>query len=172
MIEAIIYHPKEGFSKKYAEILGEELGMKTYTIKEGKKSLLNNTEVIFISNIFVNKVGGLGKALKYFSIKYVIGVGMSDYDENDEAIIFANNMKIQENFFYLPGGLDLNNAKGFNKLILKIMFMYYVNIEKEAKKQNKELLPKDKDILNMFKEGYVSKVSKEHLQKFLSQFVM
>lgn len=172
MIEAIIYHPKEGFSKQYAEILGQELGLKTYTIKEGKKNLLEDTEVIFIGMVFATKLIGMSRVLSYFSVKYVLGVGMADYDEEYETVVFANNINIPENFFYLPGGLDCNNAKGLDKMLLKIMSIYYRNIEKEAKKQNKELLPRDQDMINMFNEGYVNKVSKTHLQRFINQFVM
>lgn len=171
MIETIVYYSKTGFSKKYAEIIAEELNLKIYSLKEAKTKLLKNTEIIFISGLTATRIRKLSSILKNFDVKYVLAVGMMDYSENYEASIFANNIQIPNKVYYLPGGFDYSKLKGFDKILMNLLKKYYQQLKKDAEKNNKELMPQDQNLLNDLEKGSSNKISKEHLNKFLKEFV-
>lgn len=172
MITAVIYHSKTGFSKKYAEMVGEELNLSVYTIKEAKESLLPKSEVIFVSGLFASKIRALGKANSLFDVKYVLGVGMMNYSTKYENTVFSNNINIPNSFHYLPGGFDYSKLNKFEKFIMNLMKKYYVRLKAEADKEGKTLLPDDQDMYEALQSGFADKVSKEHLRRFLDGFVI
>lgn len=171
MIDTIVYNSKTGFSKEYAEIISKKLNCNMYSIKEAKKKLLKNSEIIYISSISATRIRKLAKVSRIFDVKYVLAVGMLDYDEDYESKIFANNFQINNKLYYLPGGLNYKKLNLINKCLINIMKKYYKMLEKTAKKQNKQLMPKDKSVLSMLESGYINKVSEENLNKFFDEFV-
>lgn len=65
MLKAIVYESNTGHTKEYAEMLGKKLEIPAFTIKEAKKELNKNDEIIFLGWIFATKIMGLNKVKKY-----------------------------------------------------------------------------------------------------------
>lgn len=171
MIDTIVYYSKTGFSKRYAEMIAEELDLQIFSLQEAKKKLSKNTEIIYISGLTATKIRKLGTAVRLFNVKYVLAVGMMDFDPNYESTIFANNVNLPEKVYYLPGGFDASKLKGLEKFSLSMLKKYFQYLKDNATKEGKELLPKDQKLLEELEKGSSDKVSKEYLKSFFNHFV-
>ncbi len=160
MIKAIIYSSSTGFTEKYANLIGDELNIPCYNIKqknEIKKELKMNDNIIYLGWICAGKIIRLGKIRKKYNIVCCGAVGA--YPENEkyiEELKKANNI-YKFPLFYLRGGIDLNKLGFWKKKILK---MVADGLENENKAENLELI-------NALKNGG-SFVKKENIENLLN----
>lgn len=75
MIKAIVYESKAGHTKRYAEMLSDKINAKVMSLKEAKKELKRNDEIVFLGWVCATKIKGLKKAKRY-NIKCVGAVGI------------------------------------------------------------------------------------------------
>ena len=146
MIKAIVYKSNTGYTKQYAEMLGESLKVPVYNLKVAKLKLKKNDEIVFLGWIWATKIQGLSK-IKNYNIKCVGAVGVYPTEKNYiESLIQANKVNVK--LFYLRGGLDLNKLTGLKKKVLQFVGNM---MEKENKAENQEMI-------KLFKNGanYVS----------------
>ena len=138
----IVYESNTGFAERYAKTLSEKTGIEALPLSKAKKAVEKGSDVIFIGWVFANKISGLDKARKLWSITALAAVGMNPpSDKNDEILKEANKPECP--FFYLPGGLDNSKLKGMHKMMLN---MVRQGLEKENK-------PEFKDAIEMFRNG-------------------
>lgn len=155
-MKAIIYESNTGFTERYAKLLSSKLDIPAYTIAEGKKAVDKGAEVIFMGWVFANKINGLDKAKKQWSVIAAAAVGMNPKtDENTEIVRKANKLEIP--LFYLWGGLDNTKLKGINKIMLGI-------VRDSLIKENK---PEYADAIEVFKNGG-DFVSEENLTELVA----
>lgn len=155
-MKAIIYESNTGFTERYAKLLSSKLDIPAYTIAEGKKAVEKGAEVIFMGWVFANKINGLDKAKKQWSVIAAAAVGMNPKtDENTEIVRKANKLEIP--LFYLWGGLDNTKLKGINKIMLGI-------VRDSLIKENK---PEYADAIEVFKNGG-DFVSEENLTELVA----
>ena len=154
MIKGILYTSNSGLTKKYAELLGEELKIPAYELREGKKHLKKGDEIIYLTWIMAGSLKKYNKANRRYKIKATCAVGMmSPTSEQNEPIKEKHNIK--EGYFYLQGGFNKEEVKGIYKTMIKIMekFLKPKLEEKENRTQD------ENDLLDMLsaKSDYVSK---------------
>ena len=156
----IVYESKSGFTKRYATMLSEITGLKSYHTSEISK-INKDEEIIFLGWVKIGKIQGL-KKLTGYNIKAVCGSGTARGAEPDEETILKRN-KIEEiPFFYLRGGcLPIKKLKGMDK----IMMIMFVRMLKKRKDKNEELIEAISTIENGF-DG----VNKENLAPLIQWF--
>lgn len=155
-MKAIIYESNTGFTERYAKLLSSKLDIPAYTIAQGKKAVEKGAEVIFMGWVFANKINGLDKAKKQWSVIAAAAVGMNPKtDENTEIVRKANKLEIP--LFYLWGGLDNTKLKGINKMMLGM-------VRDSLIKENK---PEYADAIEVFKNGG-DFVSEENLTELVA----
>lgn len=154
VIKAIVYKSSTGHTKKYAEILSTKLKIPYYTIKEANKKLSRDDEIIYLGWICATKLSGLKKVNKKYNVRCYGMIGAYPKDEKYIQELKKSN-NLNENAFYLRGGIDYTKLKGIKKKVIK---MVSLAIEKENKPENKELI-------ELFKNGgnYVSENNLEDL---------
>lgn len=158
MIKSIIYKSNTGHTKQYAEMLSRTLKIPVYDLKEAKSKLKKNDEIIFLGWVCASKIQGLNKVKKY-NIRCVGAVGVYPSEQN-----YINSLKIanklNDEMFYLRGGIDYNKLNGFKKKMLQFVGNM---IEKENKPENQEMI-------KLFKNGanYVSEKNLEQLLTFIN----
>lgn len=134
----IVYVSNAGHTKRYADMLSNELKIESISLKEYK---IDNDPIIFMGWVFGDNICGYDK-VRNCNLECVIAVGMSfESKETTEKIISKNN--INNKFFYLQGGVDVSKLKGIKKMMLKM-------VGNSVVKANK---PEDKDIIDMFVNG-------------------
>ena len=158
MMKAIVYKSNTGYTKQYAEMLGESLKVPVYNLKEAKSKLKKNDEIVFLGWICATKIQGLSK-IKNYNVKCIGAVGAYPVEKNYiESLIQANKVNVE--LFYLRGGLDLNKLTGLKKKVLQFVGNM---MEKENKAENQEMI-------KLFKNGanYVSNENLEPMLKYIN----
>jgi menaquinone-dependent protoporphyrinogen IX oxidase len=151
MKKVVVYKSKTGFTKKYAEYIGEAVGCNIYDFKSSKSLNLDNYDVvIYGGSLYASGILGLKKfktRLKNQKL-IVFAVGATPPKEGlDEELIEANfNKEERKNvkFFYMRGGFDFNSLNLVDKGLMKMMKK---SIEK---KDPEERTPDEKGMLNAF----------------------
>ena len=121
MIKAIVYKSQTGHTKQYAEILGEKTNLPVYELNAATKELPRETEIIYLGWLMAGTVQGYKKAIEFFAVKAVCGVGMSGSDSQLADMRKANHIPDGMPVFYLQGGFELDKLHGIHKLMMKMM---------------------------------------------------
>ena len=159
-MKAIVYESNTGFTERYAKTLSEKTGIPAYTLKEAKKAVPKDSEIVFLGWVFANKIQGYDKAKKQWKIEALAAVGMNPpSDKNTEIVKDANKPECP--MFYLPGGLDNSKLGGMHKMMLSM-------VRKSLEKENK---PEYADVIKMFNEGG-DFFSEEYLEGMLAFMLM
>ncbi len=127
----VIYQSKTGFTRKYAEWIGEELDCPIRAVKEAVKEDLSGYDtLIYGGGLMAGRISGLstfkknkmpaGKKLMVFA------TGASPMEATEViAKIKNDNLSRQEQeeipFFYLSGGICYEKMDFFSKNILKML---------------------------------------------------
>ncbi|MDE6660399.1 MAG: hypothetical protein K2J93_01080 [Anaeroplasmataceae bacterium] len=117
MVDAIVYTSKCGHTYVYAKALSEELNIPFYTIKEAKKKLPKDTNIIYMSWVKENKIMKYDAVLK-FHMDCVCAVGILPATEERLGILRDVN-QLYAKLFYLPGGIRKRRLNLFQRLALK-----------------------------------------------------
>ncbi|MGM9946886.1 hypothetical protein [Floccifex sp.] len=164
-MEAIVYVTNTGNTQRYAKLLAEHIDLPVYSLEESKRNLKRGTEIIFLGWVMANEIKGYKEANEYFSICMVCAVGMNENGSHPEEIRKANFILEDIPLFTLQGGLYLENLKGANKMIMKMVI----------KKMKKDLLKKnnrtdqENNMLDLMIHGG-SRVCIENLSDVLSWY--
>ncbi len=147
-IKAIIYKSKAGHTKRYAELLAEELKLPYYSFDEIPLDINKQTPVIALTYVMANSLSKYKKMIKKYNIQLVIAVGSSPANEETKNSIIINNKINSIPLFYVKGGIDQTKLKGFERFIIK---MIAKNITKPilAKHEN-EITMDEKETLETF----------------------
>lgn len=151
MLKAIVYQSSTGHTKKYAEMLSSKIDLPALTIKEARKKLKKNDEIIFLGWISATKIKGLSK-IKRYNVKCIGAVGI--YPEEKEYITqLVNGNKLTVKLFYLRGGLNYDKLGYFTKKLFQWI----------AKMMEIDNKPENQEMIKLFKQGanYVSEANLE-----------
>ena len=161
MIKAIVYTSNTGFTKQYAEMLGEEINVPVYEFKESKQKLNKSDEIVYMGWIMAGGIKNYNKARKIYDIKAVCPVGMSlPSEKQNNELIERHNIK--EKLFYLQGGFDKSKLKG----IYGFMMNSLEKIVKPKLEKKTDKTAEDKEMLDMMINGK-NCVSKENLDEII-----
>lgn len=159
-MKAIVFESNTGFTERYAKTISEKTGIPAYSLKQAKKNVEKDSEILYLGWVFANKIQGLDKARKQWKLAAVAAVGMNPpSDKNTEIVKNANSPECP--FFYLPGGLNNDKLGGMHKMMLSM-------VRKSLEKENK---PEYADAIKMFKEGG-DFFSEEYLEGILAFVLM
>lgn len=138
MIDAIIYKTHTGFTKRYAQMLSKETGIKAISSDNAKSELSPNSTVILFGWIRADHIRGLKKLGKLFNIVCVCAVGISQPDGDVISKLKSMNDLKGAPLFYLQGGFDIDKQDGLYKLIMN-MAVKAMNKETDVNDENNSL---------------------------------
>lgn len=119
MIKAIVYNSNTGFTKKYAEMLSEKIGIPCYEAEKAHYVLVSGDEIIYMAWCYANSLKGLKKFSHLYKVKAVCAVGLAEMQQGTEQIkSIAGKLKGEIPVFYLRGGIDIDKLKGMNKFFI------------------------------------------------------
>lgn len=162
MLKAIVYTSNTGFTKKYAEMLGEEIQVPVYEFKQAKGKLTREDEIIYMGWIMAGGIKNYGKARKNYKIKAVCSVGMSKLG-GKQCVELKEKQHIKEQLFYLQGGFDKSKLKG----IYKFMMNSLEKVVKPKVESKPNKTPEDIEMLEMMNHGKDC-VKRENLNEVIS----
>lgn len=162
MINAVVYTSNTGHTKEYASLLGQEIDIPVYELKEAKKKLPVSSKIIYLGWLMAGTVKGYKKAKKTFDICALCGVGMAANGSQIADIRKAN--KVPENLpvFSLQGGFEMEKLHGIYKFMMQTMRK---TVEKNLTSK-KERTAEEDEMLDLLLHGK-NRVSKDNLDEII-----
>lgn len=161
-IKAIVYTSNNGFTKQYAEMLGEKISLPIYSLKEVPRQISKGDGIIYLGWICANHIKGFSRAAKRFSVYAVCGVGLCDTGTLNAEVRKATNIPEQIPLFTLQGGFDRNSLKGISKFMISML-------TKGLASQSKRTAQEDRMLRLLSKDA--NYVSKENLRDILEWYL-
>ena len=147
---AIVYTSNTGHTRKYALLLGEQIGLPVYSLDEANAQLSGGSPVIYLGWLHASHVKGYSKAAKRFALCAVCGVGLCDTGTLTDQVRKATSIPEEIPLFTLQGGIDRSRLKGMDKLMISMLTKGLASQKHRSAQDERmlELLSKD--------ENYVS----------------
>ncbi|MDO5111011.1 MAG: hypothetical protein Q4E65_01780 [Clostridia bacterium] len=163
-MKAIVYTSNSGFTKAYAQMLGEKAGLPVYTLPQAKEKLQNGDDILYMGWMFAGSVKDYQKAAKLYSVKALLPVGMAPDGQNSmDELRQREKLAPDTPIFYLQGGYAPEKLHGIYKLMMSMMAR--VTTKQMKAKENKT--PEDEAAIKMFHDG-CDFVSADNLNPVLS----
>ena len=147
---AIVYTSNTGHTRKYALLLGEQIGLPVYSLDEANAQLSGGSPVIYLGWLHASHVKGYSKAAKRFALCAVCGVGLCDTGTLTDQVRKATSIPEGIPLFTLQGGIDRSRLNGMDKLMISMLTKGLASQKHRSAQDERmlELLSKD--------ENYVS----------------
>ena len=163
--DAVVYTSNTGYTRRYAEMLGEKTGLPVYALSAAKAELARGSRVIYLGWLMAGKVRGYPGAAKRFHVQAVCGVGMGAAGSQLQEVRKTNRIPESMPLFTLQGGFDLQRLHGVYRVMMNIMAR--TAGKGLADKQNRT--PEEDDMLDMMLHGG-SRVTEEQLEGVLEWY--
>lgn len=167
----IVYSSSTGFTKQYVDWMCESIECDVVSIRELRYDSFDNRSIVmFASWMHAGKLKDHRLFIKYFPKEptfklLIVGVG-ADYltDEALERVRTAHLTDFPKaSFYYLPGGLNYEKMKMFDKFLMKIFSK--VNLAQAKKgKGDVELASKMEHSYNLQEKRFIEPIV-EQLKK-------
>lgn len=165
MINAIVFTSNSGYTKKYAELLGEKTSLPVYSAKDAKKNLKTGEEIIYLGWLMASGIKGYKAAAKKYRIAAVCGVGMGSGDGQSNDIKKANSLPESLPLFVLQGGFNIDKLHGIYKFMMKTVRKFALKgLSEKADKTAEDL-----DMLDLMQNGG-DRVKPENLTALISWY--
>jgi hypothetical protein len=129
-MEYIVYESNTGFTKQYAEMLSEAVGLPALPMVQAVSKVPRGTEIFFLGWVCGGKITGLPVASKRFIVEGAAAVGIV-YPHPDVIAELSKVNKLSCPLFYLQGGIDPKKLGYFKR---KILSMIAQNLERQENK--------------------------------------
>lgn len=142
---AIVYTSNTGHTRKYALLLGEQIGLPVYSLDEANAQLSGGSPAIYLGWIHASHVKGYSGAAKRFSVCAVCGVGLCDTGTLITEVRKATSIPEDIPLFTLQGGFDRSKLKGVDKLMITLLTKGLASQKQRSDQDERmlELLSKD-----------------------------
>ena len=120
-MEAIIYTSNTGSTAEYAQLLGKELNLPVYSIKQAKNKVSCGSEIIYLGWIMAGEIKGYKRAAKLYKVRAVCGVGMGQTGTQLKEIRNKNAISQRVPLFTLQGNFDVKKLHGMYRLMMNVM---------------------------------------------------
>ena len=158
----IVYESKTGFTKEYAEMLGEATGLPCVP----RNRAARGEEVIYLGWLYARRIRGLKKAMQRFVVRAVLATGMSHpSDALMEAIRTDNALPADMPVFYARGGLNLARIKGMDRVMVNMA----AKMAEQAAAPEGERTPDEAEMLDLFARGG-SRVDRANLEPVIAWY--
>ena len=139
--EAIIYTSNTGFTRRYAQMLGEATGLPVHEIGAviGGLPADRKLPVIYMGWLMAANVKDYAKAKKRFDVRAVCGVGLCPTGELLKEVRKAAKIPDDTPLFTVQGGMDHSKLKGVYKFMIK-MLVKVLGRKKDASAEEKAML--------------------------------
>ena len=162
-LDAIVFTSQTGFTRQYAEMLGQTLSLPVYSLEEAVSQLPGGSRILYLGWVHASHVKGYRQAAKRFSVCAVCGVGLCDTGTLTTEVQQATAIPEEIPVFTLQGGIDREKLKGIDKLMISMLA--------KGLASQKQRSPRDERMLELLSRD-ASYVSRENLAEILDWYKM
>lgn len=163
-IQAIVYTSNTGYTRQYAQMLGEKLHIPAMELQSARAQLPTGSPILYMGWLMAGKVQGYRSAARRYRVLAVCAVGMRGTGSQIESVRKANDILPTLPVFTLQGGYDPNRLKGIYKLMMTLM-------TKALEKQLKASVPSDERTMRDLLRHGGSRVNEKNLSAVLNWYV-
>ena len=160
-LDAIVFTSQTGFTRQYAEMLGQTLSLPVYSLEEAVSQLPGGSRILYLGWVHASHVKGYRQAAKRFSVCAVCGVGLCDTGTLTTEVRQATAFPEEIPVFTLQGGIDREKLKGIDKLMISMLA--------KGLASQKQRSPRDERMLQLLSRD-ASYVSRENLTEILDWY--
>ena len=117
----LVYQSATGFSKEYAQMLGQAQRMKVCSLAEARELLPQKAEIFFFGGLTAGHINGIDQAVKHYTVKGVCGVGMSPPSPSVLSTLSHSNYVPNAPIFYLQGGWRPNQVSWLKRRMVHMV---------------------------------------------------
>ena len=161
---AIVYTSSTGHTRKYALLLGEPIGLPSFSLEEANSRLPCGSPVIYQGWLHASHVKGYAKAARRFDLRAVCAVGLCDTGTLTDQVRKATSIPEGIPLFTLQGGIDRSRLKGMDKLMISMLAKGLASQKQRSAQEERmlELLSRDEsyvslenlsEVLRWYREG-------------------
>lgn len=162
-LDAIVFTSQTGFTRQYAEMLGQTLVLPVYSLEEALSQLPGGSRILYLGRVHASHVKGYRQAAKRFSVCAVCGVGLCDTGTLTTEVRQATAIPEEIPVFTLQGGIERKKLKGIDKLMISMLA--------KGLASQKQRSPRDERMLQLLSRD-ASYVSRENLTEILDWYDM
>ena len=148
---AIVYTSNTGHTRKYALLLGEQIGLPLFSLDEAKSQLSGGSPVIYLGWLHASHVKGYAKAARRFDLRAVCAVGLCDTGTLTDQVRKATSIPEGIPLFTLQGGIDRSRLKGMDKLMISMLTKGLASQKQRSAQDGRmlELLSRDESYVSL-----------------------
>ena len=148
---AIVYSSNTGHTRKYALLLGEQIGLPAYSLEEAGSQLSGGSPVIYLGWLHASHVKGYAKAARRFDLRAVCAVGLCDTGTLTDQVRNATSIPEGIPLFTLQGGIDRSRLKGMDKLMISMLTKGLSSQKQRSAQEERmlELLSRDESYVSL-----------------------
>ena len=148
---AIVYSSNTGHTRKYALLLGEQIGLPAYSLEEAGSQLSGGSPVIYLGWLHASHVKGYAKAARRFDLRAVCAVGLCDTGTLTDQVRKATSIPEGIPLFTLQGGIDRSRLKGMDKLMISMLTKGLASRKQRSAQDERmlELLSRDESYVSL-----------------------
>lgn len=120
-MKAIVYTSNAGSTAEYAQLLGNELNLPVYSIKQAKNKVSCGSKIIYLGWIMAGEIKGYKRAAKLYKVCAVCGVGMGQTGTQLKEIRDKNAISQRVLLFTLQGNFDVKKLHGMYRFMMNVM---------------------------------------------------
>lgn len=120
-VSAIVYKSSTGHTAAYAQMLGEELKLPVYDLKQAGRNLKKRESVIFLGWLMAGSIQGYQKASKKYNTEAVCVVGLGDNSSQTEILRKANGVPEEVALFTLQGGMNKDQLPAKHRMMIRML---------------------------------------------------
>ena len=168
-MNAIVYTSQTGFTRKYAQLLSQKVGVPAFEIKEAKKQLPAGADIFYMGWLKAGELKGLSSVVERYRIRGAAIVGMSPTGNGSlwtEARINGGVSDSGARLFYLQGGYAPEQLKGLDRFLMK---MTVRSVVKQLQALGEKQTERDRDMLKLYQHGG-DRVREEALDEIAAWF--
>ncbi len=158
----IVYRSHTGFTKQYAEMLGQSTKMEVYSFESAPLDF--GAEILYMGPVEAGHIVGLNRAYKKYRLAAVVGVGMSPMTKGAAERLQKSNYVRNTPLFYLQGGWAPKQVHWVQRSMVNLVTS---GVRRELQAKGSHRTPEEQSYLEMLTDGG-SCVSFENLDEIRS----
>lgn len=148
-MKVIVYTSNAGSTAEYAQLLGNELNLPVYSLKQAKNKVSCGSEIIYLGWIMAGEIKGYKRAAKLYKVHAVCGVGMGQTGTQLKEVRNKNAIPSRIPLFTLQGNFDVKKLHGVYRFMMSVMVKM---VGKQLANKADRTFEED-DMLNMMVNG-------------------
>ena len=120
-MKVIVYTSNAGSTAEYAQLLGNELNLPVYSLKQAKNNVSCGNAIIYLGWIMAGEIKGYKRATKLYKVHAVCGVGMGQTGTQLKEVRNKNAIPSRIPLFTLQGNFDVKKLHGVYRFMMSVM---------------------------------------------------